>query len=45
MGLSDQILQRVQAGDPQAVSDDVGRPNAPAVHEGYSLYAKASVSY
>ena len=31
--------------DPQAVTDDVGYPNGPAVLEGVSLYAKASVSY
>lgn len=31
--------------DPQAVTDDVGYPNSPAAREGYSLYAKASVSY
>ena len=31
--------------DPQAVTDDVGHPNGPAVLEGVSLYAKASVSY
>lgn len=29
----------------QAVTDDVGYPNAPAIQEGYSLYAKASISY
>jgi hypothetical protein len=29
----------------QAVTDDVGHPNAPAIYEGYSLYAKASLSY
>lgn len=31
--------------DAQAVTDDVGHPNAPACKEGYSVYAKASVSY
>ena len=31
--------------DPVAVVDDVGYPFAPAAREGYSLYAKASVSY
>lgn len=31
--------------DAQAVVDDIGRPFAPATHEGLSLYAKASISY
>ena len=31
--------------DAQAVTDDVGYPNAPAAREGVSFYAKASVSY
>lgn len=31
--------------DPQAVTDDVGYPNAPAAREGVSGYFKASVSY
>ena len=31
--------------NPQAVTDDVGYPNAPAIREGVSFYAKAEVSY
>jgi hypothetical protein len=31
--------------DAQAVTDDVGYPNAPAAREGVSVYAKASISY